>query len=68
VTEQLAANVTNIVAAVLPSVISLIKSAFTAGNPGVPPPTSDEVKQIFADSCTSTLGIDDDWDKTHPKG
>jgi len=65
--EQTTANVTSIIAALLPGVISLVPTAFAQTNSEVPVPTSDEVNAIFANTCATTLAVDDEYLKTHPK-
>jgi hypothetical protein len=51
----------------LPSVIDLVKTLFVAQNPGVPPPTSAEVKLAFNSAVAKSLTTDDEWLAAHPK-
>jgi hypothetical protein len=58
--------VAGVITVILPSVVQLIQSLFVQQNPGVPPPTSAEVKAYFASVCTSALLTDDNWLAQHP--
>ena len=64
---QTVAAVSNVVVAVLPSVVSLVQSLFGQQNPGVPPPTSAEVIASFESACAKTLATDDAWLAAHPR-
>ena len=61
------ASLVSAIVGMLPSVISLVQSLFAHQNPGVPPPTSAEVKLAFAQACMSSLAVDDAWLAAHPK-
>jgi hypothetical protein len=60
-------GVEQVIAAVLPSVVTLIRDLFVQQNPGAPAPTSAEIKLTFSSACTSSLMKDDDWLAAHPK-
>lgn len=64
--EQTVVAVTNAVAIVLPSVISLIKTLAAKQDPSAPPPTDAEVKAILASKVASSLAVDDAWLGSHP--
>jgi hypothetical protein len=65
--EQTVVAVTNAVALVLPSVISLIKALTAKADPSAPVPTDAEVKALFASTCLKSLAVDDAWLAGHPQ-
>jgi hypothetical protein len=42
-----------------PALIALAKDLFMKNNPGVPPPTSEEILRGFEELFTSSLAVDD---------
>lgn len=49
-----------------PAAIELIRQAFITANPGVPPPTSEEIIAAYQVALDSTLAKDDAYLAIHP--
>ena len=64
--EQTVIAITNAVAVVLPSVVSLIKALSAQAAPGLPVPTDAEVLALFASTCLKSIAADDAWLAAHP--
>ena len=60
-------TVANIISALLPAVVELIKVAFAAQHPDQPAPTSAEVLATFNATVIKSLAADDAWLSQHPK-
>lgn len=63
--EQTVIAVTNLVSAVLPSVVSLIKALTAKAAPGAPAPTDAEVLALFGSACLRSIAVDDAWLEAH---
>ena len=50
----------------LPAIIDLIKGFHQQQNPGVPPPTDEEIHLALLQAVTSTIAKDDLWLENHP--
>ncbi len=50
----------------LPGLIGFLKAAFVSQNPGVPPPTDEEVITAYLMAISSSLAKDAAWLAAHP--
>lgn len=50
----------------LPQIIDLIRQWHQQQNPGVPPPTDEEIHLALLQAATSTIAKDDLWLAHHP--
>lgn len=49
-----------------PNAIALLQAAFTKANPGVPPPTDEDVARAWLSAYQSSLDKDNAWLAAHP--
>jgi hypothetical protein len=61
-----ALSLVNTITSALPGIIALIKAKQAAANPGVPPPTSEEVIAAFETAVAQSLARGDAWLSAHP--
>lgn len=52
----------------LPSIVSAFRELFARNNPGLPPPTDEEVRAAFEAAFQSSLAKDQAWLDAHPEG
>jgi hypothetical protein len=60
-------SIINTAIGALPSIIALIRGNHTSQNPGVPPPTDEEIIAGLQRAVESSIAKDDLWLAQHPQ-
>lgn len=59
-------TIIDILSAILPGILGLIKAFWRKVNPNDPIPTDQEILAAFAAACARTIAVDDAWLEAHP--
>ena len=64
--DQYQASIVNTAIGALPAVAGMIRDLFVKQNPGVPPPTDEQVIAALRAWGASSLAVDEAWKDAHP--